>query len=312
MIYDNGGARAIRGMNYQNAVVTLVAVRNFQKSNFGIFVETEDDFVIEYDDYRAFIQVKGMGRIGLSKMLDKPQGATSMFEKQLRNGDSNSKYKFIVYHFTKSELNKMLEEDDELFERGKLLATDQRAEVEKQISDKAKLDNFRLIVTPFKNNLSDAKKQIIGEMVSQGLAVDKRGDLVFDELMQLIYQKSEHEIKNASDKQLKYLSSEELNSVLLKVEALNRFEKILDSLVMSELRRSRILKEKLKITTQFMTEKKVILSEMVKVEELEDLTEADVVDRFINLQELNHLENYTKIALVISAYCDVIEEVAFG
>lgn len=314
MTYDNGGARAIRGMNYQAAVVTLVAIRNFTKPNFNIFVETEDDFVVEYDGYHAYIQVKGEGRIGLKKMIKNSDGKPSMFEKQFISGDKTSKYKFVVYTFTETDLKKMLNQKDELFENSYLLSDEQVKDVLKNssIDDASKVDNFRLVCTPFKNNLSDAIKQIIGEMVTTGLVVDRRGESVVNELMRLIYQKSEIELQIDSDKQLKCLSSDELNSLLVKIESLEMFNRVLDKLNYNELKKAKIEKEKLKITTQYMSIKTKLLSELKKIDKLDEKSENEIINMFLDFPILHSLEQTEKIALIISAYCDVIGGVFYG
>ncbi|WP_142236504.1 dsDNA nuclease domain-containing protein, partial [Streptococcus salivarius] len=57
MVRDNGGAIAQKGFNYQNHVISLTAIRNYTKNNFEIFVESDDDFEVLYDDnYHAYIQ----------------------------------------------------------------------------------------------------------------------------------------------------------------------------------------------------------------------------------------------------------------
>ena len=50
MVKDNGGSIAQKGFNYQNCVISLVAIRNYNKSNFSIYVETDEDFEVTYDD----------------------------------------------------------------------------------------------------------------------------------------------------------------------------------------------------------------------------------------------------------------------
>ena len=101
MVRDNGGAIAQKGFNYQNNVISLTAIRNYTKNNFEIFVESDDDFEVLYDDnYHAYIQVKGKKRIGLKSLLQKHEDKCSILEKHLTPGDGHSKYKIVVYHFT--------------------------------------------------------------------------------------------------------------------------------------------------------------------------------------------------------------------
>ena len=50
----------------------LVAIRNYNKSNFSIYVETDEDFEVTYDDsYHAYIQVKGQKNMSLKSYYKK-------------------------------------------------------------------------------------------------------------------------------------------------------------------------------------------------------------------------------------------------
>lgn len=47
---DNGGAIALKGFNYQNAVASLIAILNYDKDNFLLFIETKDDIEVDIED----------------------------------------------------------------------------------------------------------------------------------------------------------------------------------------------------------------------------------------------------------------------
>ncbi|WP_410531465.1 dsDNA nuclease domain-containing protein [Streptococcus agalactiae] len=85
MAKDNGGAIAQKGFNYQNCVVSLVAIRNYKKPNFSIYVEADEDFEVMYDDdYHAYIQVKGQKGMSIKKLLSTTNNKPSIFEKIYR------------------------------------------------------------------------------------------------------------------------------------------------------------------------------------------------------------------------------------
>ena len=249
MVADNGGANAIKGMNYQNAVISLVAIRNYEKEGFELILEADDDFEVLYDNYHAYIQVKGEQKMSLSKMLNqKKEGGKekkSMLDKHFKVGDSKSIYKFVVYNFTQSDLDKMKETDDELFNSSLKLSKAQEERI-----NNSKTKRFSIIKTPFEKNLLEAQNYLLGEMANSGIAVDNRVNQVLGELTTIIYRKSEYTIKEESDKKYKKLVSKELKDILLKVSAMEMFDEIVKDLPYTPLKKSRIKTEKLKISTQ--------------------------------------------------------------
>lgn len=204
MAIDNGGAIAQKGFSYQNAVISLVAIRNYKKSNFQIYVEARDDFEVTYDaNYHAYIQVKGLSRVSLNKLLaqSKSQAGNlkqSIIEKNLSSGDDDSKYKIVVYNFTKSDLSDMQElETDELFERAYSFSDDQKRKIGNSCSRA-----LSLVVTDFKTDSKAASKFLIGEMQHQNISVDNKADIVLSELWRIISQKSEKEIVTEADREI--------------------------------------------------------------------------------------------------------------
>ncbi|MGT2829771.1 DUF4297 domain-containing protein [Streptococcus hillyeri] len=314
MVADNGGAIAIKGMNYQNAVISLVAIRNFEKEGFELVLEADDDFEVLYNNYHAYIQVKGEKAVSLSKMINHKKDRMgkmkkSMLDKHFESGDSSSEYKFVVYDFTKSDLEKMTVEEDELFQQSLKLSAEQEL-----IVNNSKVKRFSLIKTPFENDMGVAQNYLLGEMAKTGIAVDNRVGQVLGELTTIIYRKSEYVIKQDSDRKYKKLVSKELRDILLKVSSLEMFSNIIDNLPYSPLKKSKIKLEKSKISTQQMYEKqsvtKFIQTELVS--ELDELSEVELIAKCLKLDVLKELDDNMSIAIIISAYCDIIEEVSFG
>ena len=50
---DNGGAFAIKGFNFQKSIISLIAISNYNKSGFLLFVENKDD--AELDERYSYI-----------------------------------------------------------------------------------------------------------------------------------------------------------------------------------------------------------------------------------------------------------------
>ena len=313
MVADNGGANAIKGMNYQNAVISLVAIRNYEKEGFELILEADDDFEVLYDNYHAYIQVKGEQKMSLSKMLNqKKEGGKekkSMLDKHFKVGDSKSIYKFVVYNFTQSDLDKMKGTDDELFNSSLKLSKAQEERI-----NNSKTKRFSIIKTPFEKNMLEAQNYLLGEMANSGIAVDNRVNQVLGELTTIIYRKSEYTIKEESDKKYKKLVSKELKDILLKVSAMEMFDEIVKDLPYTPLKKSRIKTEKLKISTQqtFLKQSVIEYIQSNLYLELEDLTVEDLINRCIELDMFSNVDNNMRIALIVSSYCDIIEEITFG
>ena len=313
MVADNGGANAIKGMNYQNAVISLVAIRNYEKEGFELILEADDDFEVLYDNYHAYIQVKGEQKMSLSKMLNqKKEGGKekkSMLDKHFKVGDSKSIYKFVVYNFTQSDLDKMKETDDELFNSSLKLSKAQEERI-----NNSKTKRFSIIKTPFEKNMLEAQNYLLGEMANSGIAVDNRVNQVLGELTTIIYRKSEYTIKEESDKKYKKLVSKELKDILLKVSAMEMFDEIVKDLPYTPLKKSRIKTEKLKISTQqtFLKQSVIEYIQSNLYLELEDLMVEDLINRCIELDMFSNVDNNMRIALIVSSYCDIIEEITFG
>ena len=313
MVADNGGANAIKGMNYQNAVISLVAIRNYEKEGFELILEADDDFEVLYDNYHAYIQVKGEQKMSLSKMLNqKKEGGKekkSMLDKHFKVGDSKSIYKFVVYNFTQSDLDKMKGTDDELFNSSLKLSKAQEERI-----NNSKTKRFSIIKTPFEKNMLEAQNYLLGEMANSGIAVDNRVNQVLGELTTIIYRKSEYTIKEESDKKYKKLVSKELKDILLKVSAMEMFDEIVKDLPYTPLKKSRIKTEKLKISTQqtFLKQSVIEYIQSNLYLELEDLMVEDLINRCIELDMFSNVDNNMRIALIVSSYCDIIEEITFG
>ena len=302
MVADNGGANAIKGMNYQNAVISLVAIRNYEKEGFELILEADDDFEVLYDNYHAYIQVKGEQKMSLSKMLNqkKERGKEkkSMLDKHFEVGDSKSIYKFVVYNFTQSDLDKMKETDDELFNSSLKLSKAQEERI-----NNSKTKRFSIIKTPFEKNMLEAQNYLLGEMANSGIAVDNRVNQVLGELTTIIYRKSEYTIKEESDKKYKKLVSKELKDILLKVSAMEMFDEIVKDLPYTPLKKSRIKTEKLKISTQqtFLKQSVIEYIQSNLYLELEDLMVEDLINRCIELDMFSNVDNNMRIALIVSS-----------
>lgn len=312
MAKDNGGAIAQKGFNYQNHVISLVAIRNYSKRNFTIYAESDDDFEVTYDDdYHAYIQTKGQ-KLNLSQLLKKTKNKPSIFEKNLSSGDTQAKYKIVVIGFKEIELKCMQEQidDEELFSNSWLLNEDQKRQVKESINTDIgdRVNNFALVKTDFENRFESARTYLKGELVNQNISVDGRDDTILNELMRIIQQKSEKIINTDQDRLLKAIKSEELEVILKKVTAIARFKDELKEFKFPTYRNELIINEANKIILEYSAIKKVVIKELSRDKcSLESKPLVSLVDNILTLKVLHNLSENTKYAIIISAYCDIIE-----
>lgn len=315
MAQDNGGAIAQKGFNFQNHVISLVAIRNYKKKDFAIYVESDDDFEITYENnYHAYIQVKGEKRVSLTSLLTRIGDKPSIFEKHFSLGNDDSIYKIVVFNFSQKDLNSMQEDtEDELFENSRRLSTKQEEDIIIKLGEsfKKRVGNFSLVKTAFSNNFSDARKYLKGELVTQKITVDGRDDLILDELDRLIRQKSEYIVKTDYDRKRKKITSNELDPILKKLTSKARFESELEKFSFPTFRNENIKKEEMKIIVEYMSIKLDIIKVLKDdINRLNTKQLTEIVPEIIDCCSLNQLEENTKYAIIISAYCDILEGVA--
>lgn len=304
MKFDNGGAIAQKGFNYQNAVISLVAIRNYKRPNFEIYVEAEDDFEVLYDQhYKAYIQVKGASKLSLKKLLKKVDNKPSIIEKNLNNGGKQEKYKIVVYNFSEQDFKKMQEDQDELFEKSYLFSSDQKKEIHHQNSD-----NLSIVCTDFENDKVSARKYLVGELVSQNISVDNKSDILLDHIDRIISEKSEKILNSEVDRIFKRISAEELTPILQQTTALAKFNTILSKFKFTEFKNEEIMKEKNKIVLEhFQVRREVV--EMLKKLDLRNVSEVTSINKMMELDKISCLGEIVGYAVCISAYCDVLEGV---
>lgn len=322
MVIDNGGAIAQKGFNYQNHVIALVAIKNYNKKNFEIFVETNDDCEVLYDDnYHAYLQVKGLEKVSVADLLRKNKDKCSIFEKHFTPGDEHSKYKIVILQFKQGELDNLkANKEDELFDFSWNLVAKKQDEILNKLPDefknrdkhlKTKLKNFSFVKTSFSNDFVEARKFLKGELVTQKISVDGRDDVILDELDRIISQKSEIVLNGRVDKKLKRITTDELQLILKKVSSKAQFDSELEKFPFTSYKKEIIKKEEIRIITHYMHEKKEAIKLLKSdIQRLKTQHLSEIVDEIKDNDSLQKLEDEAKYAVIISAYCDILEGVA--
>lgn len=311
---ENGGSVAQRGFNYQNSVISLVAIRNYKKKNFCIFVETEDDFEVTFDDsYHAYIQVKGQKNLSFKKLIKNTKDKESIFEKNIFLGNDSDVHKIVVYSIT--DISDGFIEDiakEELFHNSWRLSTNKKNEIIEKFGEAVgdRLNNFAVVLTDFKNEFRSARVYLTGELVQQKISVESRDELILDELLTLIIQKSEKDVTNVTDRELKKITSNDLELIFQKVNSKQRFNEELERFEFTSFKKEKIKKEELYIPITYMSEKKEIVKFLKENESrLEDESLEDLIPSIFKINKLKNLDENCKYAISISAYCEILEGV---
>ncbi len=225
--YDNGGAIAIKGFNFQHAVAALIIICNYEKENFSIYLETKDDIEVTYSDNNFFIQAKS-NQLTLNGLVKADKQNKSILSKSLSktSDKKHNYYKIATIEFSEQEqkkLNKKVSQhlfnNNEIYEinaeaKTKLIDALIKQGLEEEVS-KTKLDNCYIYFTPFSKNSENSYYYLLGFMNQCNINVDGgRGKLLLNELLNLIQQKAEKIINNDNEKECKQLNSAFLKSLI--------------------------------------------------------------------------------------------------
>lgn len=315
--FENGGAFAIKGFNFQKAAISLIAIKNFHKPNFHILVEAKDDFEVKYDGYEAYIQVKSK-KLSLKQLLNTNDGK-SILEKNLSNGNRNSNFKIFVKSFAETDIKKMTE-----LSEGNICTPlysyndEQKKSILDELRDSEKIEEFEdkllssyIYVPPFKDKLAEAIPVLLGEMALNEIDVSHtRGQIAVNELFTLIDQKSEYIVKNEEDFQKKSILKEDLKKVFKLSSTLDAFDELLESTLFSFFLKKQIKKEQLKITHYYSIEKNAAKEELTGFD-LYSGTEDEVIKNAVTIcnknKEFKSLNDSSKKAIVIEVLAEMSE-----
>ena len=307
---NNGGAIAIKGFNYQKASIILIMINNYQREDFLIIPEAEDDFQVYVDGKTIFIQVKGEKNITLQKLISK-----EIIKKNLIPGHDEDIRKIFVWDLGKKFQNSLKE-----IVSGNIISPllNYSDEDLKRISDnlnlnenqQIRLKNQYIYKTPFNNNLTEAIKHLFGELVSQNLQINNEsGRALLSELSLMIDQKSEIIVLD-NNYSLKTIDNVYLKKVFARVEQHQEFDRILDKLSYNEFKKRKIKQEKTKILVSYQNIKKKTKHYCNNLD-LEQSTEQELINQIVQIIK-NHDSSITNnnliIAIAIECLCELWED----
>lgn len=320
---DNGGAEAIKGFNFQKANLILLAINNYRKNNFKIYIEAEDDIVVSYEDYKAYIQVKKqkhtfntITKKESKKITDtdgnKITSSSSILEKNLSSGSDFDTYKIFVKDIGSSDKKKLnLKKPGSICTEVYRLNDEAKGKIINVLPDelKHKLEKFYFYISPINDDLNEAVKYLIGCLNGINVSVDdNRGRIVIAELSLTIDQKAQEVISNEVDKEIKAMDTNYFSKVFITYETLNQFDRVLNSLGYNELITKKIRSERLKIelnSTDLKREIKEALEELFEDDSLQSLSNREIIDIIIEKFKSSSFSRNTLISVAVECLCEV-------
>lgn len=313
-VIDNGGAIAIKGFNYQKAAIIHVMIKNFDKDNFKVIPESREDFEVHLEQDTYFIQVKGIKKLSLGKLMSRPKGKPSIIEKNLSSGDENIIRKIFLWDLIEGTKNELVSKTGNLIPLKYCLSDEQRLEVIKKLklNDEQinRLKNQYIYITPFPNDLSLALTVLKGEMVDEDLLVtNERAKVVLGTLCLEIDQRSEIEVTNDGDIKRKEIDSAFLKRIFMRVRQKELFETVLNNLSINTLMKERVKKQKYRIpllnqSLKMKLKNEVDFSNVLKMNDEDAINY--IKNSLINIEP--NIDMETAIALSIDCFLEWGEE----
>lgn len=219
--FDNGGANAKKGFNYQDAIATLIIITNFFKDDFCIYLECKDDIEVDLTSNKFFIQVKST-RLSLSNLIKpskKKDGtcSSSILYKNLNKActDKINTYKIVTPAYSDG----ILTTNGEIFKEIYQYTDEQKKQIIEKLEEQGlnkkeleeKLQNSYIYVSPFDDNFENAYTFLLGIMAQARISIDnERGAMLLNELLIDIHKKSEKKIVVEQDIEKKKIKKEDL------------------------------------------------------------------------------------------------------
>lgn len=259
---NNGGPYAIRGFNYQWAVLALIAIRNLKKDDLNIIVESKDDIEVLLAGSHTFIQVKSSKLSFLKVTSNSEQDKRdSVLIKLIDKGTNDERFKIVSPdNFASKDKKKLkscptgvvfanyccLTEDAVGELLGKLSVSKDQEEAFRR-----KLSRMCFYFTEFPPNMDVAIRSLLGLMAENGILVDdSRGVNALSQF--LLYAQKIAEKDCGQNKEL-HLSH--IRQIFKTTETHQREANILDRLSFPILDQERIKIEKSKIPMAYQSEK---------------------------------------------------------
>ena len=312
---DNGGGYAIRGFNYQWAVLALIAIRNLKKDDLKMIVESKDDIEVLLSGSHTFIQVKS-AKLSFSKITSNSEEdkTDSVLIKLISKGSNGERYKIVSPNNFASKDRKKLKlcSTGVVFSDYYCLSEEAVVELlemlnieEDQEGDfRRKLSGMCFHFTEFSPNMEAAIRSLLGFMTENNIQVDdSRGVNALAQFILYAQIIAEKDGSQNKELQLNYV-----RQIFKTTETHQRETNILGRLSFSILDEDRIKIEKAKIPLMYQTEKNKFLQNLQSYP-IEGKTEARIISEWREIvAELSNLSEPAISAILIEILAKRIEE----
>lgn len=318
-LINNGGAEAIKGFNYQKAIAALIAIRNYRKNGFKLFVEQQEDLEVSLEGYYIFIQVKS-SKLSFSKLkqTNKNQRESILF-KLLSKNKPTARFKIVTpkNKFSETDKNKMSVTDSILFYNSHSLSDQNiintlnqhlcECGIDAALANE-KLNQTFIYLSDFESDYQIAINYLLGEMNNNDIVVDNnQGIISLKEFFNLFDQIAEKKHLSQDDKVFK---TELITSIFKTCKAINLFYKILEKLNFPVLKQELIKKEKVKILQIYQSHRDNIINIILPFTPNPNEEETKIIEQWMcKLVTYTEISEETKLAILIEFLADKIEEV---
>lgn len=320
MADNNGGAVAIKGFNFQTMAVIFFIVNNIDDDKFSAYVESEEDFTLDKNGYKSYVQVKAR-KLSLKLLLktalkDSGDIEPSILEKNLSSADDGE---FLIYtkELAAKDLKSMIKKSDIFVNEEDVYVFSE--EQKKSIVDVFKKDGFgesliknlnnsRLFVSKFGDSLKDSQRYLIGLMSEKKIDITgDRAKMALNELFFLVHKKAEYLVQKGYEKddyEKKKLTSDELKSIFKKAESRSFFYKFVEDTNYSTLFKDKVTKIRNEIFNEYYVERKM-LNTIFDSQKLDfDCPNQDLINKMkleldSDKDKFDNCDKYVKVSLII-------------
>lgn len=241
--YDNGGPYNRMGLNFQDAVAILIAILNYEKEGFTLYLETSDDLEVFVKDLNVFIQVKN-SNLSINKITELDEQSNSIILKNIsKNSAKHSKYKIVSKNFAKTDYKHLVEKKGELFEDIYVYSDEKKQELIEKLekcynnSDlQEKIDNSCICIPPLAGKLEDKIRYLLGLLNDKNIEISKgKGLSLISTILKDIKIKSERLIFKEEDKEQKKLDARYFKVLFKSCDCYVERQDVIDELAKREL-----------------------------------------------------------------------------
>lgn len=295
---DNGGSYAIRGFNFQKASIIHVAIQNFDSGNIEIIPEGKDDFDVNLDGTKYYVQTK-ITKQSIATITRKGTKGDkkSIIEKNFSSDDTeSSNYCIFTPLDMFSDKGKLNRKDDFVLcspvyqvkeEKIQEIITRINSTLYGKSQLESKLRRFNMHETPFPGDLEIAEYTLIGLMVKKNILVDgSKGRLGISEICLSIDQKSE-KLYEETNNHKKIINTEYLKNIFTTVNYMQKFDDFLNAMGYNSIIRSKIKSHRNMIEVLYSETKHKIKLALEDIEydiRWEEAKIVDVIKKYVLVQ----------------------------